>query len=90
MSEIDIQHVHALTPEQARQAVQRVADTLNARFGLACRWQDDRLDFKRPGVEGVITLSPGQLQVRAQLGFLFSALRPQIEQEIRRVLQEKF
>jgi len=90
MSEIDLQHSHTLPPEHARAAVEHVAQTLSTRFGLACHWQEERLLFKRAGVDGAITLAPGELRVKATLGFLFSALKPQIEQEIRRVLREKF
>jgi len=90
MSEIDLQHPHALSPEQARAAVQHVADALSTRFGLVCQWQEQRLVFTRPGVEGAITLRPGALQVNARLGWMLSAVKAQIEQEIRRVLREKF
>jgi len=90
MSEIDLQHSHALSPEQARAAVEQVAQTLHTRFGLACHWQGERLLFKRTGIDGAITLAAGELRVKATLGFLFSALKPQIEQEVRRVLREKF
>jgi len=90
MPEINLQHAHTLMPEQARHAVQHMADTLQSRFGFACRWQEDRLFFKRTGVDGVATLVPGELQLRAQLDFPVSLMKAQIEAEIRRVLQEKF
>jgi len=90
MSEINLQHTHALSAEQARAAVEQVAETLRTRFGLACHWQGERLLFKRAGVDGEIALIPGELRVKATLGFLFSALKPQIEQDIRRVLRERF
>jgi len=90
MSNINIQHPHTLSPEQTRAALGNVAAALNTRFGLNCHWQGERLIIQRPGVEGTITQSPGQLQVKARLGFPFSALRGQIESEIRRVLGEKF
>jgi len=90
MSEIDLQHSHTLSPQEARAAVQHVAETLRARFGFVCQWQGECLLFKRSGVDGAIMLVPGELRVNAKLGFLFSALKGQIEQEIRRVLQEKF
>jgi len=90
MSKIDLHHSHRLSPEQAREAVQQLADALQTRFGLDCHWQDEGLHFSRPGVEGSITLSPGQLRVEAQLGWLFSALKTQVETEIGRVLREKF
>jgi len=90
MSDIDLQHAHTLSPDEARHALGQVADALSTRFGLNCRWQDERLIIQRPGVDGAIIPGPGQLRVSARLGFPFSALRGQIESEIRRVLREKF
>jgi len=91
MSNITLQHVHALPPDQARHAVQHMADVLQSRFGLACHWQgDDCLAFKRASIDGTITLSPGQLQLTARLGFPISLMQAQIETEIQRVLQERF
>jgi len=90
MSTINLQHTHTLPPDQVRQAVQHMADTLQSRFGMVCCWQDNGLAFKRTGVDGTITWVPGQLQVTARLGFPVSLMRAQIEAEIHRVLQEKF
>lgn len=90
MAGIDIHHPHRLPPERARAAVQQVADKLVDKFGVECHWRGDLLEFKRPGVEGHIALLPGEVQVTAELGFLFSAMQGPIEAGIRRVLDERF
>ena len=90
MSNIDIRHAHSLPPEQARQAVQDVADKLADRFGMIYGWSGDTLNFSRSGVDGHINLAPSELQVTAKLGFLLSAMKGPIEAEIRRVLDERF
>ena len=90
MSNIDIRHAHSLPPQQARQAVQEVADKLAERFGVACEWTGDTLNFNRSGVDGHIALEPGQLHVTAKLGFLLGTMKGPIEAEIRRVLDERF
>ena len=90
MSRIDIHHPHSLTAAKARTAVQEVADKLDARFGMQSRWEGDTLHFTRSGVDGHIALAPNELHVTAQLGFLVSAMKGSIEQEIRRVLSERF
>jgi putative polyhydroxyalkanoate system protein len=90
MAGIDIRHSHDLSMEQARQAVQQVADSLVQRFGVECDWHGDTLRFSRPGVDGRIALEPQLLHVTASLGFLLSAMRGPIEAEIRRVLAERF
>ena len=90
MPSIDIHHDHSKTPKQARKAIEDVARKLAERFDIEYDWDGDTLNFMRSGVDGKIRLSPKQLHVTAQLGFLLSALKGPIESEIRRVLQEKF
>lgn len=90
MPGIDIVHKHSMAPAKARKAVEEVARKLSERFDVEYGWDGDVLEFNRAGVEGRIALSPGQLRVTAQLGFLLSALKGPIESEIRRVLQERF
>lgn len=90
MSSIDIRHPHSLAPEEARQAVQHIAESLAQRFGVDYGWQGDTLGFKRSGVDGHVHLEPGAVRVTAQLGFLFGAMKGTIEHEIRKVLSERF
>ena len=90
MSRIDLRHPHALPPAQARRAVEDIAVRLGQRFGLDYRWEGDTLHFRRAGVDGRILLAPGWLHVQASLGLLMAGLRGPIEQELRRVLRERF
>ena len=90
MSHIDIRHAHSLNHKQARKAVEDVARKLGERFGMDHRWEGDVLHFARSGVDGHIALEPEMLHVTAKLGFLLAAMKGPIEQEIRRVLAEKF
>jgi len=90
MSSIKLQYPHALPQAQAHTAARHIADALKARFGVSCDWQGDCGVFKRAGVDGTITLTPGEVQVTVKLGFPLSLMQGRIESEIRRVLQEKF
>ena len=90
MASIDIKHPHSKTPAQARKAVEGVAKKLAERFDMDYGWDGDTLNFSRSGVEGKIALLADKLRVTANLGFLLSAMKGPIEQEIRRVLSEKF
>lgn len=90
MPAIDIRHAHSLPLAKARKAVDDVAKKLSERFDMEYGWDGDTLAFSRSGVDGKIALSPKQLHVTAQLGFLLSALKGPIESEIRRVLAERF
>ena len=89
MSQIDIRHPHARSPEQARTAIEEAARKLDERFGLRSHWQGDQLQFSGSGVDGAIELLPGAVRVTAKLGFLLSAMKGMVEAEIRRVLDEK-
>jgi putative polyhydroxyalkanoate system protein len=53
-------------------------------------WDGDTLNFNRSGVDGHIHVGDKQIRVTAQLGFLLSALKGTVEQEICRVLAERF
>lgn len=90
MSRIDIRHPHNQPLDDARAAVDEVAGKLSERFGCACHWNGDALDFSGSGVDGRIELAPEQVHVTAKLGFMLSMLQGPIEAEIRRVLDERF
>lgn len=90
MARIEINHTHGLSVPEARRAVEDIAGKLAERFDIQHHWQGQALLFERPGVSGRITLAARKVQVQAELGFLLSALKGSIEQEIRRYLDEKF
>lgn len=86
---IDISHPHSLDAAAARAVVQTIADKLAARFELGNSWEGEALVFARSGVEGRISLLPGQVRVTAQLGFPYSMMQSMVEEEIQRVLSER-
>lgn len=90
MSDIDIRHHHSLPLPKARKAVEDIAKKLAAKFDMDYGWDGDDLHFTRSGVDGRIHLTGKQIRVTARLGFLLSALKGTVEQEIRKVLAERF
>jgi putative polyhydroxyalkanoate system protein len=90
MPAIDIKRSHSLSAAEARKKVQRVADHIATKFDVACAWDGDVLKFKRSGVDGQIRVSPKQVHVVAELGFLLSAMRGTVEREVNRYLDEEF
>ncbi len=90
MSRIDIRHAHSLPKPKARKAVEEVAHKLAERFHMETGWEGDVLNFSRAGVDGHIELGPKDLHVHAKLGFLAGMFKDSIENEIRRVLDERF
>lgn len=89
MSSIDIQHAHSLSEQDAHVAISEVAGKLQERFQVDTRWEGQSLHFATSGVDGVIEMLPGAVRVKAELGFLLSAMKGMVESEIRRVLSEK-
>ena len=90
MSKIDIRHPHSLPKAKARKAVEDVAKKLAEKFEMDYDWDGDTLNFSRSGVDGHIALEPEELHVHAKLGFLTAMFKDPIENEIKRVLKEKF
>ncbi len=91
MSSIHLTHAHALPPEQARTALSALAESLARKLALESRWEgEDTLHIQRSGVDGTIRLQPGQVEVLATLGMFLAPMKSMVEQEVRRVLDEKF
>ena len=86
---IDIRHSHSLPHAKARKAVEEVAKKLAERFDIEYAWDGDDLHFNRSGVDGKIALMKKELHVTTKLGFLVSAFKGPIENEIKRVLDER-
>ena len=90
MSRIDIRHPHSLSKAKARKAIEDVARKLAEKFDMDYGWEGDTLNFSRSGVDGHIALGADDLHVHAKLGFLTAMFKDPIENEIRRVLKERF
>ena len=90
MSRIDIRHAHSLPKAKARKAIEEVAKKLAEKFEMDYGWDGDVLNFNRSGVDGHIALEPKALHVYAKLGFLTAMFKDPIENEIKRVLKERF
>ena len=90
MSEISIVQEHTLSPEQARDAAQQVAQRIATEYGLACKWDGDVLRFERSGVEGALTLEDQRAAMRIRLGFFMGAFAPAIEAKVAEKMRKVF
>jgi putative polyhydroxyalkanoate system protein len=90
MATIDIRHRHRQSLKAAKAVVEETAVDLGRKFGLATEWDGDTLHFRRSGVNGQIHVTKAEVRVRAELGFLLSALKPMIESEIENHLVRHF
>src|SRR6266568_1971830 len=90
MATLSITKPHHLTHRQAKDAAQRVADDLRARFALEYQWNGDTIAFERPGLSGELRVGRSDVRLDCTLGFLLSALRPAIEKEVNREFGKHF
>ncbi|MBS0557263.1 MAG: polyhydroxyalkanoic acid system family protein [Proteobacteria bacterium] len=90
MSTIDIRRKHGKSLKAARTAVDKTAGAIGKKFAIASEWDGDTLHFSRSGVNGRIHVGKTELRVHAELGFLLGMMKPAIEEEIHRQLDENF
>ncbi len=90
MATISIGKKHQLSHKKAREAAQKVAEDLNARFDLHYVWSGDRIEFSRPGLEGELVVLKDEVRLDCKLGFLLSALKPAIEKEVHKEFDKRF
>ncbi len=90
MADINIVQAHSLTPKKAREAAQKVANTIAEEYAMECAWDGDVLHFERSGVQGSLTLEKKQAQMQIKLGFMFSAFSTKIESKIAENMQRVF
>jgi putative polyhydroxyalkanoate system protein len=89
MASIDIRREHGKTHAEARAIVEKTADSMNKKFGVASEWDGDTLHFRRSGVNGRIQVTKTEVIVHAELGLLLGAMRPVIEREIQSQLDKR-
>jgi putative polyhydroxyalkanoate system protein len=90
MSKIDFRRDHALGMKKARVAAQRVADEMEREFGMTSEWDGNVLRFTRTGVSGELVVQKNHVELHAQLGFLLSAFKTRIEDQLHRNFDEYF
>jgi len=90
VSTIDIHAFHTLSHEEALNAADELSIDLAKKFGIDYGWEDEVINFERPGVNGQIQVKETELRIQADLGFLLMMLKGPIEQEIVRYLKEHF
>ena len=90
MSTIDIKKPHQLSLADAQKVADDLARDLAEKFSIVYQWEGDVLNFRRTGVDGDITVNEDFVHVKAKLGFLLSYLKPAVEREIDRYLDEHF
>lgn len=86
MPSISITRRHKLDHKQAQAAARKIAKDLDKRFGLACRWDGDEVDFNGAGVSGTMHVGKSQIRLDVELSFLLVALKGTLERHINKEL----
>lgn len=82
MADIRIAQAHALTPAQARQAAQDLADQLAREYQVETEWDGDTMRFEHSAVTGTLALAPAEARLELTLGGLYKAFAPVLEQKL--------
>ena len=90
MALIEIEKKHHLSHKRAKEAAEKVADDLRARFDLEYRWKGDDIEFRRPGLTGALHVGKGDVRLDCELGFMLSLLKPSIEAEVHKQFDKYF
>lgn len=89
MARIDIRRTHCRSVKEARKAIDHLADSMASQFDMQCHWDGDVMAFSRGGIDGHIALENNEIHVVAELGFVMGMMKPIIEREINRHLDEQ-
>jgi putative polyhydroxyalkanoate system protein len=90
MADISLQRKHKLGLKKAKEAAQKVADELAESFDMESEWDGNTLNFERSGVNGQLVVTKDGVAVDAKLGFLLSAFKPKIEEQINKNFDKYF
>jgi putative polyhydroxyalkanoate system protein len=90
MARLSIARKHQLSHKKAKDAAQKVADDLKARFELTYAWRGNEIEFKRPGLSGKMHVGKDEVRLDCELGLMLSLLRPVLEAEIDKEFRQRF
>ena len=90
MADIHLVRPHGFTPTKARAAAEKIAEELAQEFSVDYEWEDNVLNFSRPGVSGRIEVREKDIEINVKLGFLLGAMKSGIEREMHRFCDENF
>ena len=86
MADIHIERQHGMNFSEARQTALKWAEQAEEKFDMACTYEEgqasDQVHFKRSGVTGTLSVTSNSFVLQAKLGFLLSAFKDKIEDEV--------
>jgi putative polyhydroxyalkanoate system protein len=90
MARIAIEKTHHMSHKKAKEAAEKVAGDLKKRFELDYCWQGDAIEFKRPGLTGLLHVGKEDVRLDCELGLMLSLLKPTIENAVHKEFDKYF
>lgn len=88
MADIELHRKHHLGLKGARAAADKMAERLGEKFDLSGDWEGNTLHFKRPGVNGRLTVSDDHMDLQVTLGFMLKMMKGPIEKAVHEQLDK--
>jgi putative polyhydroxyalkanoate system protein len=88
MADIELTRSHSLGLDGGREAVERVAQQLEADIGVDYEWDDNTLHFEGDAADGTIDVANDTVDVLINLSAFLRPMQGQIETEAERYLDE--
>lgn len=90
MVTIQINHSHAMEPQELRDAVDEMARELQESLDLEYQWSEsgDEVTFSRRGASGRLLLGGEEVRIELSLGTMLRSMKGKIEKRIRAHLEE--
>ena len=91
MATIDIHRTHSLDREEARRRAEGFARSMEAKLGVAWRWEGDRLRLNAPsgvakGATGLVSVETSNVRVEVELPWMLRGLKGKVEAKIQQKL----
>ena len=86
MADIEIERRHDFSIEEARGAVEQIAEGLKQKLGGAYYWEEDTLMFSRSGTNGAIVVTEEAVFIAINTGPMMKPFRRQMTAAIEQFL----
>jgi putative polyhydroxyalkanoate system protein len=79
---------YTMPKDELREAAEGLARQLEDQHGVHYQWQGDTVRIKGAGVEGLLSIEDGVVDVSVRMGLLASAFQGVLKAEVQRYLDE--
>lgn len=88
MAKISIQHQHSQPEHKVREQLEDLIDKMGKEYEFTCTWHGNRLDLRRSGAAGSLTLHPHCVEIEINLSMFLSMFEGKIRAGISEYCRE--